>query len=491
MKAVLVATIGTRDLMFQISSKLWYNIGDDRMQDGNIIGEQAEVISDLNLATITYRDLTHYLLQHIDIYHNCIKPAIIGKLLSEKAADIEKVYLVGTNQNPEVREREKDTLYACELILSWLAYYYPHIAAEVIHLGVDGTNPSNFEQMFRWWQKVWKEKITIQSKQPIWVCLKGGVGQTSEASRISGLSLYGDRIQFFEFRQNSKANLAGISSDYTGPFLGTNYLWDRTQQQALRLLERYDYAGVSNLELLQTYFQQDPSKLSATANLIKAGLSWNQGNFERFFEIAEPSLKLQQKEQTALFWWQAYEEAHLAVIRLEQNNTTEAMFHSFRAVEGLMYKWVITTFKEEVTEREKKFAIINRSIVQRHRTLEELFQQNGRRDEIELNLWTMQRLLEADIFETRNNRDFTIFWINARSERNNLFHRIGGLTQKEVLQAWGNDINNSSKWEARILKCLNLVTGNTFYSLTQASLFASTRQRVKMAIANYQPKSAG
>ena len=54
MKAVLVATIGTRDLMFQISSGLWYNVGDDRMQDGNIIGEQAEVISDLNLATITY-----------------------------------------------------------------------------------------------------------------------------------------------------------------------------------------------------------------------------------------------------------------------------------------------------------------------------------------------------------------------------------------------------------------------------------------------------
>ena len=103
----------------------------------------------------------------------------------------------------------------------------------------------------------------------------------------------------------------------------------------------------------------------------------------------------------------------------------------------------------------------------------------------------MQRLLEADIFETRNSRDFAIFWRSARIERNKLFHRIGGLTEQEVLQAWGNDINESSKWEARILKCLNLVTGNTFHSLTQASLFASTHQRVKMAIANYQPKFAG
>ncbi len=491
MKAVLVATIGTRDLMFQISSGLWYNVGDDRMQDGNIIGEQAEVICDLNLATITYRDLTHYLLQQIEMYRDRIQPAIIGKLLIEKAADIEKVYLIGTNQNPEVRERQKDTLYTCELILRWLAHHYPHIAVEVIHLGGDNTNPSNFEEMFRWWQKVWKEQITIQPKQPIWVCLKGGVGQTSEASRISGLSLHGDRIQFFEFQQNTRANQVGIPSDYTGPFLGTNYLWARTQQQALRLLERYDYAGLYNLELLQTYFQQDPSNLGFIANLVKAGLSWNQGEFKTFFEIAEPSLKLQQKQQTESFWWQAYEEAYLAVIRLEQNNTTEAMFHSFRAVEGLMYKWAIATFKEQVTERQNRFPILNRSIVQKHRTLEEFFQQNGIRDEIELNLWTMQRLLEADISETRNSRDFAIFWRTTKDERNILFHRIGGLTKKEVLQAWGNDINNSSKWEARILNCLNLVTGQRFHSLTQASLFASTHCRVKKDIANYQPKPVG
>ncbi len=59
--------------------------------------------------------------------------------------------------------------------------------------------------MFQWWRKTWKEKITIKPSQPIWVCLKGGVGQTSEASRISGLSLFGDRINFFEFKQNTKA----------------------------------------------------------------------------------------------------------------------------------------------------------------------------------------------------------------------------------------------------------------------------------------------
>ena len=202
-------------------------------------------------------------------------------------------------------------------------------------------------------------------------------------------------------------------------------------------------------------------------------------------------MNLQQKQQTESFWWQAYEEAYLAVIRLEQNNTTEAMFHSFRAVEGLMYKWASATFKKEVTVKDNRFAVLNRSIVQKHRTLEEFFQPNGRRDEIELNLWTMQRLLEADISETRNSRDFAIFWRNTKDERNILFHRIGGLTKPEVLQAWGNDINKQSQWEARILNCLNLVTGERFHSLTQASLFASTHCRVKKEIDNYQPKPVG
>ena len=68
MKSVLIATIGTRDLMFQITSGEWFNVGDDRMQNGEIIGEQAEVISDLGLHNISFRDLTKNLLDNIETY---------------------------------------------------------------------------------------------------------------------------------------------------------------------------------------------------------------------------------------------------------------------------------------------------------------------------------------------------------------------------------------------------------------------------------------
>lgn len=67
-------------------------------------------------------------------YSSEVPPVIIGKLIIEKAAEIDKVYLIGTDQNQEIREREKDTLYACELIKFWLEFHY-QISVEIILLG--------------------------------------------------------------------------------------------------------------------------------------------------------------------------------------------------------------------------------------------------------------------------------------------------------------------------------------------------------------------
>lgn len=492
-RAIVVATIGTRDLIFKTSSGLWYNVGDDRMQDGDIIGEQAEVISDLGLGTASYRHLTQYLLDKVEIYRERIRPVIFGKLLQEKAAEIDRVYLVATNQKQETDSNKfdhtkRDTIYSSLLIQDWLAQNHPNITAETIELGSDGTNPADFEQMFRWWRQTWSTKIQVNLKQPLWVCLKGGVGQASEACRISGLSLYGDRIQFFEFQQNNAENKAGIPSNYTGPFLGTNYLWDRTRQQALQLLERYDYAGVFSLELLQTYFQQDSRTFDSIANLVKAGLSWNQGNFDDFYTYAKPLLTLQQKQQIDKFWWQAYEEAYLSLIRLKQNNTTEAMFHSFRAVEGILSEWAIATFSE-VSSQPNRFPILNSSIVHKYPRLKHLFESKDQLSTgVPLELWRMQCLLEAYISDTRTNQNIKSFFKNAREQRNNLFHRISGMTPINVFQAWGHDINDENKWEKRVLNCLNLVTGERFHSLSQASIFASTHQRVKQVISSYYPE---
>lgn len=488
MAATLVATIGTRDLMFRVSSGTWYNIGDDRMQDGDIIGEQAEVISDLSLGTITYRQLTKYLLERAETYIDRIKPVIIGKLLIEKATDIEKIYLIATDQNTEVPEREKDTIYAAELIKAWVTYQFKHINVmdvEIIPLGADGTNPSNFEQMFYWWRNTWHKKIPIKSEQ-LWVCLKGGVGQTSEASRISGLSFYGDQIQFFEFKQNTKANRQGIPSDYSGPFLGTNYLWDRTQQQALKLLDRYDYAEV--YDLLQPYFQQDPTGFSSLPNLVKAGIAWNQGDFNKFFSLAKSSLTTTEQRQVTRWWWMAYEQMQLGAVRLHQQNTTEAMLHSYRSIEGALYEWAKASFPNNVQERPNQYLWLSQSILSQYPSLKSSFTdlQDKPLPEIKLQGCLWQELLAAAIPQAAESKDFKTFFSSAREMRNKLSHHLGGFGEKEIFKAWGNDVNNSEQWQHRILNCLNLVTEQKFKSISQASLFSKIHLKVIQAIANYK-----
>jgi hypothetical protein len=487
MKSVLIATIGTRDLMFQVSSGLWYNIGDDRMQDGDIIGEQAEVISDLGFGVITYRDLTEYLAQNLDLYRDRIKPVILGKLLNEKAAELAKIYLVGTDQKLEIPERRRDTLHSCDLIKAWVEHQH-QIPVEIVYLGQDGTNPANFEVMFRWWQQVWRSKIEVQPEQDVWLCLKGGVGQASESGRISGLSIHGDRIKFFEFQQNVPQNQKGVPSDYSGPFVGTNYLWDRTQQQALRLLDRFDYAGVE--ELLSPYFKQDTAGFRNLPTMLKAGIAWNQGEFDVFFNRAAQALTASEHKRKQTWWWMAYEQAQLGVVRLEQKNTAEAMLHSFRAVEGALWQWVIATFPKHVQPIPDKFSLLLPSILDDHPELRSSYTKwRGNYPSAQLRGEVLQELLTVAIPQARG-KDFQAFWAkDCRDMRNALSHRLGGLSQKEVLEAWGQDIRTPEQWGTRILNCLNLLTGQSFKTLEKSSLFCAVHTQVKSAIAAYETRA--
>ncbi|MFM6244510.1 MAG: hypothetical protein ACKPFK_15905 [Dolichospermum sp.] len=487
MKSVLIATIGTRDLMFQIASGEWFNIGDDRMQNGEIIGEQAEVISDLGLHNISFRDLTKYLLDNIDTYIDRLEPAITGNIFNKNASEIEKVYLIATDQKPEVKQREKDTLYTTEIIKKWIIRKFQNLNNDntsILYVGQDGTNPSDFEQMFNWWRKTWRNEIHIQPHQPIWVCVKGGVGQTSEAARVSGLSFYGDRILFFEVQQNTSANRQGIPSDYKGPFLGTNYLWDRTQKQALKLLESYDYTEA--YDLLEPYFQQSGSKFGAIPNLLKAGKLWNQGQFEKFLSLAKSSTQISSVEGRL---WMAYEQAYLGVIRLKQMNTTEAMLHSYRAIEGLLYWWAADYFPDYVREQEiGGYPLISDSILQKHPSLQRHFNTPEHSREVNLQGRLLKDLLNATIPETVTSIDFQSFWNSARLKRNNFSHRLGGLPEQDIFAAWGEDVTDSQQWQKRILNCINLVTGKSFNTLYKASLFAQIHTQVLEVIEKQEIK---
>lgn len=489
MKKILIATIGTRELMFRVNDGTWYNAGNDRQVD-DIISEQNQVTESLGLdweEYKSYRKLTKYLFENLEEYQDRIKPVIWGKLFHDLKEDLEKVYLLCTDQPETVSFRTKDTIYAGQIIAKFLKNI--GLSVEIITFGKDGINPSDFEQMFQWWQSVWDRRIIVGDRDLV-LCLKGGVGQTAEAGRTSALGSFGERVEFYDSRENPQLNQQGIPSEYIGPALGTNYLWNRVQKEALELLKNYNYLAVQSL--LKSYFERDTKGWGSTPTLLKGAIAWNQGQFDTFFKYTKSDLDSSQRQQEKNYWWQAYEQAYIAIIRLNQDNTTEAMLHGFRTIEGLIYEWMKATFQEHinyVTSQETEYPLLKVSIVQFYPSLKYLFDKFDKenRGTVRISGEVQAALVLAHIPQSYQNPDFTA-WNSkpARDTRNRLSHRLGGIDRQELFLAWGEDINNLESWQKRLLRCINLITGKSFTSFQQASLFPIVHHQLQQKIKNYQ-----
>jgi len=69
-------------------------------------------------------------------------------------------------------------------------------------------------------------------------------------------------------------------------------------------------------------------------------------------------------------------------------------------------------------------------------------------------------------------------------ERNFTFHSWRGLQETDVFKAWITD--SREQGEARVLGCLNFVSGETFGSLKKARLRSQVHDELVDAIARYE-----
>jgi hypothetical protein len=215
-------------------------------------------------------------------------------------------------------------------------------------------------------------------------------------------------------------------------------------QKAKALLKRFDYSGVK--DLFSNLWKNQEEALNPQdqqiINLLNMAIQWNSAKFKNFGQAR--GKKAQQRLQN--WWWPGYEAAYLAVVRLEQDNTVEALFHSFRAVEGLI---------------RAKAGQTNEPL---HELIPKIFPD-----------WKL-------------NPDMKVFNDNTRKKRNILFHQLLGIEKKEVFKAW--DTNNNSEWQNRVLGCLNSVSDKEFKSLEEASLMFDVHQELEAAINNYELKNS-
>jgi hypothetical protein len=164
--------------------------------------------------------------------------------------------------------------------------------------------------------------------EPEWVYVshQAGTPAISSAVQFSSLAMYGDRVRFLvsSFLVSSEQNLAK-----TQLIESPSYLQGLRREEAKGLLKRYDYAGVN--DLVGKYLAHDDQIRLEAATL------WNVAKFEAFtekiMELSEPDFVGIVEARSQAWWWIAYEEAYLAVIRQNQGNVVEAFFHSFRAFE--------------------------------------------------------------------------------------------------------------------------------------------------------------
>jgi hypothetical protein len=279
--------------------------------------------------------------------------------------------------------------------------------------------------------------LEIREYTKIFVSHQAGTPAISSAVQFSSLAKFEKQVQFLVSNEYEPGNPIFIPS--------SNYLKGIKLQEAKELLKRYDYSGVD--KILTEVWKQKQELLNVQEQKIKdllaMAIQWNNANFDDFGK-ARSKIDTNAEEQTKKRWWTSYEAAYLAVIRLRQGNNLEALFHSFRAVEGLLRDMEASKYD--------------------HKGIHDL--------------------IETVLSDWKLSEDIRIFKDYTSKQRNNLFHNLLGLQQEEVFQAWNT--NSNKEWQKRVRRCLDFITKQQFLSLEQASLMSSVHQELEAAINNYE-----
>ncbi|MBW4507987.1 MAG: hypothetical protein KME64_15960 [Scytonematopsis contorta HA4267-MV1] len=310
-------------------------------------------------------------------------------------------------------------------------------------------------------------KLQFASYDTIYVSHQAGTPAISSAIQFMSLAKFGKQVKFLvssEYKQN-----------YTDIIPSYNYLRAIQIQEAKALLERYDYAGVERL--LKPYLQDTTSEIR---RLLKIATLWNYAEFDEFAkqrgEAAEERIKN--------WWWIGYEAAYLALVRLEQENTVEALFHSFRAAEGLILEWAINKYDKYIDEDDKGYKLKDTILKVLPKYVGNLSfkQQANFREYRNIPLYsdTLFKLLQTARPESKTHPYMKLIWNDAKDERNEQFHRLLGLTKKELFRAW--NASEQSEWERKILGCLEFISGQKFPSLKAASLMSQVHDELREAL---------
>ena len=334
--------------------------------------------------------------------------------------------------------------------------------------------------------------------ETVYVSHQAGTPAISSAVQFSTLARFRETVTFLVSSEQHPQATHILSS--------SSYLNGIRKQEAKALLDRHDYSGVRDILGLAPGTSLTPDQ-KYIKRLLDAGEQWNFAEFHKFKNRLTKA-KIIEKKQFP--WWRlGYESAYLAMVRLEQGNTVEALFHSFRAMEGMISKWAEKHFADDITQKgdadyqDKYGPQIRRSIC---RELPEYYDalSNPNRDKLDrygsIGLYgdPLYELFRQARPDWRSDRHIRIVWDTAKQERNTLFHCIEGLQPNDVFKAWEIELADDGEttlqqWQKRLVGCLNFIAKDDlpqkegipqlFSSLAEASVMARVHEALEGAIA--------
>lgn len=96
---------------------------------------------------------------------------------------------------------------------------------------------------------------------------------------------------------------------------------------------------------------------------------------------------------------------------------------------------------------------------------------------------TLFKLLQTARPQWKTHPYVKVIWDDAKDERNEQFHRLLGLTEKELFQAWS--ASDKPQWERKILGCLEFISEKKFTSLKEASLMSLVHNELTESLKIY------
>jgi predicted transcriptional regulator len=361
------------------------------------------------------------------------------------------------------------------------------------------------------------KNIKIEKDDSVFVSHQAGTPAVSSAVQFASLAQFGDKVSFLIGNERDP-NLTKFSPS-------SAYLHGIRIQEAKALLGEgsYNYAGV---EALIGDYIEDRQDIKM---LLNAAKNWNVAKFADFRDDLKhhPKFALEaeeREEKSGNWWWIAYEEAYLAVIRENQGNVVEAFFHSFRAFEYIFAAWGKQYFGQNIElisgvpylkpsaldDGRKYFSskkcsnvddlkkIKEKLILLSNKAPEEKIKSD---DRVKLDMQTLCKFFKSSRYKEYKKKcgELKIFWDTENDKRNNVsekrnlvVHQAQGMSKTKLQEFWTtreeSELFQEKSWEEKLPIFLNFIVKEDFpegfATLEEASLMSKVHTELEKAIAD-------